>query len=56
MAKQASRRKSIKVDAETWRWLALEAVRHERPIGEVVGGLVQAARQDRRRLLTRAKS
>jgi hypothetical protein len=54
--KTAGRRKSIKVDAETWRWLALEAVKLERPIGEVVGLLVQAARQDRRKLLTRAKS
>jgi macrodomain Ter protein organizer (MatP/YcbG family) len=50
------RRKSIKVDADTWRWLALEAVKLECPIGEVVGRLVQAERQDRRRLLARARS
>lgn len=54
--KQDGVRKSIKVDQETWRWLALESVKIERPIGEVVSLLVQAARRDRRSVLTRTKS
>ncbi len=48
--KQKDARKSIKVDVDTWRWLALQAVKTEKPIGEVVGMLVQAARRDRRSL------
>jgi macrodomain Ter protein organizer (MatP/YcbG family) len=48
--KQDGVRKSIKVDTETWRWLALESVKLELPIGEVVALLVQEARRDRRSL------
>lgn len=54
--KQHGIRKSIKVDAETWRWLALESVKNEIPIGEVVSLLVQSARRDRRLLLSRTKT
>jgi macrodomain Ter protein organizer (MatP/YcbG family) len=54
--KQDGVRKSIKVDAETWRWLALESVKNEIPIGEVVSQLVQSARRDRRSLLSRTKT
>lgn len=53
--KNKGKRKSIKVDTDTWRWLALEAVKLERSIGEIVGLLVQSARKDRRVILARLK-
>lgn len=53
--KPGERRKSIKVDPDTWRWLALEAVKLERSIGDVVGILVQSAKRDRRALAARAR-